>query len=138
MSKKIFHGSCHCGQIKFEANLDLAQGSSKCNCTFCRKNSYWSIRTSLEDFKLVEGQDSQKEYVNNPHIGYYVFCNHCGTIPYGISKKTEWTKEGVSIRVQTLDDITVEEMNSMPIVYLNGRDNTWSPITEAEIIKTLY
>jgi hypothetical protein len=138
MTKKLFHGSCHCGKIKFEANLDLTQGTSKCNCTFCRKNSYWSIRTTMEDFKLLEGYDSIVKYANNPHIGYYAFCNHCGTMPFGVSQKTDWTVEGASIKVSSLDDISIQEINSMPIKYYNGIDNSYTPITDPEIIKTMY
>ena len=138
MSKKLFQGSCHCGKIKFKANIDLTNGSSKCNCTFCRKNSYWSIRVKPEDFELIEGQDSSTKYSNNPQIGYYVFCNHCGSMPFGMSEKSEWTEEGVSIKASSLDDISTEELNSMSIKYLNGIDNTWALITDPEIIKTLY
>jgi hypothetical protein len=138
MSKKIFHGSCHCGKIKFQANLDLTKGSGKCNCTFCRKNSYWSIKTSLEDFKLLQGQDSITEYSNNRDFGYYVFCKHCGTMPYGISTKTEWTQEGPSIKISSLDDMSTEEMNSLSIQYYHGIDDTWHTITDPEIIKTMY
>jgi hypothetical protein len=138
MSKKLFHGSCHCGKIKFTANLDLAQGTSKCNCTFCRKNSYWSVKVKSEDFELVESQDSSTKYANKPQIGYYVFCNHCGSMPFGITAKSDWTEEGASIKVSSLDDISIEELSTTPINYYNGLDNTWAVITDPEIIKTLY
>jgi hypothetical protein len=138
MPKELFHGSCHCGKIKFEANIDLAQGSGKCNCTFCRKNSYWSIKVPLEDFRLLEGEDSISKYSNNSQIGAYIFCKHCGSMPFALTVPSEWTKEGASIKVSSFDDMTVQEMNSMPISYYNGLDNTWSPITDPEIIKTMY
>jgi hypothetical protein len=138
MSKKLFHGSCHCGKIKFQANIDLSKESGKCNCTFCRKTSFWSSKVGIEDFKLSEGEENKKIYTNSPEYGYYVFCDHCGTRLYGYSPKTEWSEEGYSIRIQTLDDISIEEMNSMPIKYYNGIDDTWGPITDLEEIKALY
>ncbi len=138
MSKKTFHGSCHCGKIKFQANLDLSQETGKCNCTFCRKNSYWSIKPSSEDFKLLQGQDSITEYTNDPAMGYYVFCKHCGSMPFGISKKTEWTHDGASIKISSLDDISVEELASLKIEYFNGKDNSWAPITDPDEIATMY
>ena len=138
MSKKLFHGSCHCGKIKFEANIDLAQGSTKCNCTFCRKNSFWSVKVPKKDFELISGEDSFTKYSSNSQIGDYIFCKVCGSMLFGLTKLSEWTKEGATINVSSLDDITIEEMNSIPIKYYEGKSDTWAIITDPEVIKTLY
>lgn len=138
MLKKLFHGSCHCGKIKFQANLDLTQETIKCNCTFCRKNSNWNIKVKDEDFKILEGQDYFSKCSSDPQIGEYIFCKLCGNMPFGITKKSEWTEKGASIKISSLDDISANELTLFKVNYYNGKDDTFTPINDPEEIKTMY
>src|SRR3954468_16904105 len=80
---KTYHGSCHCGAVSFEADLDLSQGTLRCNCSVCTKARAWFAFTSPDHVRLIGGDEEQAEYSwrpdNKPQANlHYHFCSRCG------------------------------------------------------------
>ena len=62
MTMKTYHGSCHCGDVRYSAAFDLSQGTAKCNCTLCRKAGVWHVVMKPEDFALLTDPGLTHEY----------------------------------------------------------------------------
>lgn len=62
---KTYKGSCHCGAVRFEADLDLTQTSFRCNCSICRRSRFWPAVAKEDGFRLVSGGHMLTEYLFN-------------------------------------------------------------------------
>jgi hypothetical protein len=123
---KTYRGSCHCGRVKFEADLDLTAGTSKCNCTGCWKRRLWSVRARTEAFRALTGQEELRESRPMSSGGPGGFCVHCGVMPYRWIDAAEWNDGAyVSVNVAALDDLDPAELLAAPVTLCDGRANNW-------------
>jgi hypothetical protein len=82
----IVHGSCHCGAVAYEAEVDPARAVI-CHCLDCQTLSGAAFRASVparvEDFRLLRG--APKTYVKTAESGnrrVQAFCGDCGSPLY--------------------------------------------------------
>src|SRR5258708_12520564 len=66
MSLKHCTGSCHCGAVRYEATIDLAKGTVRCNCSICKKARAWFTFAGGKNFPLLEGEEALTSYQWTP------------------------------------------------------------------------
>lgn len=121
---KSYRGSCHCGTVTFEAELDLTQSSYRCNCSICRRSRFWPAIATPEHFRLLTGESDLTQYLFNTRKNHHYFCRHCGIRCFGIGNETPiGTVYGVNLGCLT--DVTDEELSRIPITCVDGLHDQW-------------
>jgi hypothetical protein len=122
-----YQGSCSCKRVRFEAEVDLAAGTYKCNCTSCAKRRWWGVHAKPEKFRAISGADELVKW--RPAKGPGGFCKHCGVTPFVSGDAAEWNDgDYVAVNVACLDGLTAAELSAIRPVVLDGLHDTWQPI----------
>ena len=121
---KTYHGSCHCGQVRFQAAINLAQGTLRCNCSICTKVRFWPALVRPEAFRLLAGAEALSLYQFHTKTDEHFFCKHCGVRAFGTGNSPRRGKF-YAINVTCLDDVTDAELAEAPITYIDGKNDQW-------------
>ncbi|HEU5296375.1 MAG TPA: GFA family protein [Burkholderiaceae bacterium] len=116
---KTYQGSCHCGAVRFEADLDLTQSTYRCNCSICRRTRFWPAVAREEGFRLLAGESELTRYLFNSRKNQHYFCRHCGVRPFGVGTETPIGKM-VGVNLGCLSGVSDEELSRLSIIYVDG------------------
>ena len=129
MSLQTYTGSCHCGAIRYEAELDLDEGSNRCNCSYCAKARAWfALAKGASRFRLLHAA-GVTEYRwtppedTEPHLTF-TFCRSCGIRTFARGELEALGGTFHAINVPTLD-LSPEQFAAIPVRYINGRDRRY-------------
>lgn len=128
---KTYKGSCHCGKVRFQADIDLSSGTDKCNCSICTKTRNWSVIIKPDAFHLLAGEADLSDYQFGSQSVHHLFCKHCGVRSFGRGYVEEIGGDFYAVKINCLDEVDDEELANAPVNYVDGRNNNWfSPPAE--------
>lgn len=119
-----YHGSCHCGRVRFEVDAKPTR-LSQCNCSMCGKKGALYVPTAeIEALRITAGESELTSYRFNTQRATHHFCKHCGVHPFH-RPRTDPTRWSANARCLTDLDIA-----SLPTTTFDGQH--WEAAAHAE------
>jgi len=111
-----YRGSCHCGNIKFEADGEI-DGALACNCSICSRKGtlLWFVPSAK--FTLLTPRENITTYTFNKHVIKHQFCGICGVQPFGQAKDPNGN-DMVAVNIRCVEDI---DPLAVPVQYYDGK-----------------
>lgn len=103
-------GGCHCGSVRYEVAIDLAEPVTTCNCSMCGKSGTMLSFVPDEAFKLLQGDEVLGEYRFNHQVIAHLFCKQCGIKSFARGVSPDGSKT-VTVNVRRLDDVDLDMLN---------------------------
>ena len=107
---QIYHGSCHCGRVRFRVTGDLAE-TLECNCSICAKKGFLHLIVAPGQFELLSGGDELTTYRFNTGTAKHTFCKHCGVQAFYVPRSDP---DKIDVNVRCLDDVDFTQIRAAP------------------------
>src|SRR6185312_11332325 len=108
-------GGCHCGRVRFRAEVDLDL-LSHCSCSICTKKGILHLGADPATFELLRGKTALTAYTFGTGVAQHTFCSHCGMHAFYIPRAQP---HRISVNARCLDDIDGPSLK--PNRFFDGR-----------------
>ncbi len=94
-------GGCHCGAVRFEAQLPDLVEAQTCTCSICSMTGFVHVIVPVSRFRLLQGQDKLATYTFNTGVAHHLFCSVCGVKSF---YRPRSNPDGWSVNARCLDE----------------------------------
>ncbi len=110
MTVQHYHGSCQCGAVQYDVDVDL-DNTLICNCSRCQRLGSVLSFTPASNFKLVQGEEKLTEYLFNKNQIHHLFCKVCGIQSFARASGKDGTPM-VAVNANCLDGLEPRQLKS--------------------------
>ena len=111
-----YSGSCHCGNVKFEAEGEI-DGALACNCSMCGRRGSLLWFVPQDKLSLLTPDENAATYTFNHHVIRHRSCATCGIHTYGEGADPEGNRMA-AINIRCLAHV---DLDSVPVQHYDGR-----------------
>ncbi len=104
-------GGCHCGAVRFSAELGPRLTVQDCNCSMCSKTGFLHVIVPEDRFRLLAGAERLTSYSFNTGVARHLFCDTCGVKAF---YRPRSNPDGWSVNARCLDDYTRLDLRIEP------------------------
>ena len=106
-------GGCHCGKVRYEADIDLTKAVVECNCSICQGKGLLLSFVTDDQMTITSGEELLTEYRFNKEKIAHLFCKICGTQVFARGSDAEGNPT-YAVNVRTLDGVDITTLERMP------------------------
>ena len=129
-----FNGSCHCGAVKFEAELPFGLSSARrCTCSICRMRGAVAVTSTPGGFHITRGEDKLATYRFNTRTAEHHFCSVCGIYTH---HKRRSNPDQLGVNVACLEGVSPFDFTKV-VVYDGQRHPSDNPERKTHVAGTL-
>lgn len=111
--KRVYRGSCHCGDVRFEVDADITQVVA-CDCSMCRKRGALNFKVPPADVRFLTPVSELGRYEWHTRVAKDYFCKRCGIQPY---RRPRMTPDLWTINARCLEDL---DLAGVPVQSVTG------------------
>jgi hypothetical protein len=124
MTQRTYRGSCHCGAVRFEVDLDLDHVRA-CDCSVCLKRGALVHRIEEAHLRLLTPLEGLTLYQWHTRTAKDYFCPQCGILPFRRPRARAPDEvaggmpdfSGWSVNVRCLDGV---DLDAIPVRRIHG------------------
>src|SRR5688500_10668280 len=111
---KTHKASCHCKAVLFELYLPNGlENPRRCDCSMCRMRGAIAASVTLENLKILQGENKLTLYQFNTMTAKHYFCSVCGIYTHH-QRRSNPTQFGFN--VACLEGVNPFDLADIPVM----------------------